>query len=280
MIQERIVPDLWKEADVIPIPKSVAVKVLENDLRPISLTPILSKITFHFVAEWIMSQVRHLVDKKQFGSLAGLSIGKFLSRFEPVNGGVDLGPILFMIMINDLFVNWEDRWKYVDDSSLLETLTRNQESILQTTLDGINQWCGRNNMSLNPRKCKEILICFWKNNPDFRPLTIDEQPIELVKSAKLLGVVFNDDLTWNDHVTYIVKKVFETCLHAYMLRMLKRARADTKTLITMYVTRPILEYCTQVWHYNIPEYLSKDIERIQLRVMKIIIHHYHITMLW
>ena len=65
-----------------------------------------------------------------------------------------------------------------------------------------------------------------------------------------------------------------------MLRILKRARADTKTLITMYVTRPILEYCTQVWHYNIPEYLSKDIERIQLRVMKIIIHHYHITMLW
>ena len=54
-----------------------------------------------------------------------------------------------------------------------------------------------------------------------------------------------------------------------MLRILKRARADTKTLITMYVTRPILEYCTQVWHYNIPEYLSKDIERIQLRAMKI-----------
>ena len=72
-IQVRIVPDLWKEADVIPIPKSVAVKVFENDLRPISLTPILSKIMEHFVAEWIMSQIRHLVDKKQFGSLAGLS---------------------------------------------------------------------------------------------------------------------------------------------------------------------------------------------------------------
>ena len=39
-----ILKDLWKEADVVPIPKSVAVKVFENDLRPISLTPSYQKL--------------------------------------------------------------------------------------------------------------------------------------------------------------------------------------------------------------------------------------------
>ena len=107
-----------------------------------------------------------------------VKIGKFVSSFEPVNGCVPqvtvLGPILFIIMINDLFLDWEDRWKYVDESSLSETLTRDQKSNLQSTLNGINQWCARNNMSLNPRKCKEILVYFWKKNPDFSPLTVDE----------------------------------------------------------------------------------------------------------
>ena len=125
------------------------------------------------------------------------------------------------------------------------------------------QWCARNNMSLNPRKCKEILVCFWKNNPNFPPMIVDEQPIEVVKSAKLLGLIFKDDLKWNDHVAYIVKK---SAKRLYMLRLLKRARCDTKTLISVYFScvRPILEYCAQVWHYNIPEYLSKEIERIQI----------------
>ncbi len=59
-----------------------------------------------------------------------------------------------------------------------------------------------------------------------------------------------------------------------MLRLLKRAKADKKTLITVYISciRPILEYGNQIWYFNIPEYLSKDIERIQRRALKISYH--------
>ena len=61
-IQESLVPDIWKEANVIPIAKTNKIKEAEKDLRPISLTAILSKTLGHFVTEWILTQINHLID--------------------------------------------------------------------------------------------------------------------------------------------------------------------------------------------------------------------------
>ena len=58
-----------------------------------------------------------------------------------------------------------------------------------------------------------------------------------------------------------------------MLRLLKRSNASFNTLITVYTTiiRPVLEYACQVWHYNIQQYLSEEIEKIQKRAFRIIL---------
>lgn len=72
-VQQGIVPTLWKSANVVPIPKVKPARSIQNDLRPISLTPTLSKLLESFVGEWMLETVSSKFDAKQFGGLKGRS---------------------------------------------------------------------------------------------------------------------------------------------------------------------------------------------------------------
>jgi hypothetical protein len=65
-------------------------------------------------------------------------------------------------MVNDLAINHKDRWKYVDDTSLSETIGKGCQSNLQSVINNIDQWCTENDMMLNRSKCKELIISFAK----------------------------------------------------------------------------------------------------------------------
>ena len=89
-------------------------------------------------------------------------------------------------MVNDLAVTHNNRWKYVDDTSLSETIIKGKQSHLQTVIDAIEKWCTENDMVLNDAKYKELIISFAKDTPNFRPLFVGEHCISRVSSAKSL----------------------------------------------------------------------------------------------
>lgn len=344
-IQDGVVPSMWKNADVIPIPKKSVPSDISKDLRPISLTATLSKICERFVTDWLLWSIGTKIDTRQFGSIKNSSathallslihnllsatdasssavrvflldfekafdridhnilvnklrqmnvpqfiikwIRSFLSDrkqrvkltncysdWQTLKGGVPqgsvLGPVLFLVMINDLLIDWSDRWKYVDDSTFAERVSSTGNSELQELVNVIYDWTKVNHMKLNIGKCKELIIDFAKEKHDFLPLTINNVGIERTKSARILGLFVQDNLKWNEHVNHIVKKAGK---RLYMLRVLKRSNADINTLITVYcvIIRPILEYACQVWHFNITEYLSEDIEKVQKRALRIVL---------
>jgi len=122
---------------------------------------------------------------------------------------------------------------------------------------------------LNATKYKELRINFSKQKSDVDFVISNEQCFELVTSAKIAGVTVTDDLKWNARVNNIVLKASK---RLYLLRLLKRADLDVKSLIQFYCTciRSILVYACQTFHSSLPQYLSDDIERIQKRALRII----------
>ena len=304
-------PDVWKCANITPIPKVSKVEDIEKDLRPISLTPTLSKIAEHFVVQdHVKPAILSKLGSDQFGCIPGSStthalitmihnwtketdglsndvrvfvldykkafdlidhsllmiklsdydinpyiinwIGDFLSnRFQRVKlaedcfsewqsvpagvpQGTKLGPWLFIVMIDDLVVpSANGTVKYVDDTTVYEVVDSRGVSQAQNAINEITQWSEINKFQLHPKKCKELRISFSRS-PAIRELvSINETAIiDLVKSVKVLGVIIQDNLKWNQHIDATVKKAAK---RLYFLIQLKRAHVPAKDLVCFYI---------------------------------------------
>ena len=98
---------------------------------------------------------------------------------------------------------------------------------------------------------------------------MEGKEVQLVSSAKLLGLTIANDLTWNDHVTEITKKASK---RLYFLTQLKRAGVPKQDLALFYVScvRSVIDYAAPVFFNGLPQYLKKELVRLEKRAVSII----------
>ena len=130
-----------------------------------------------------------------------VKLGQTVSNWLPVRAGVPqgtkLGPIVFVIMVNDLKLASPlcSYWKYVDDITISEFAAARGVSILQSELDNISTWAATNNMVFNPKKCKEMTLRFRRAG--LSALAIDTKALESVDAHNVLGVTIQSNLKWD-----------------------------------------------------------------------------------
>ena len=157
---------------------------------------------------WITS---YLTNRKQHVVVGGES-----SLDTPVLSGVPQGsvlePLLFLVYIDDvsdvLLSDVSTLNLYADDMLLYKPV-KSIEDIhhLQMDIDTISDWVNCNNLTLNPTKCKTMVISRKRNlvKPHAQ-FTLNSSPLEQVETFKYLGILLSSDLSWSSHIDFICTK--------------------------------------------------------------------------
>ena len=139
------------------------------------------------------------------------------SPLLPVKSGVPqgsiLGPLLFLIYINDLpeCINYASCYLFADDSKVLKSIfTTNDCSQLQMDLTSLEAWCNAWKLRLNQSKSTHLRLSFSNrtNSPHNCHYNIAGAQLQSVRSQRDLGVVISNTLSWQQHYTKLCQKAY------------------------------------------------------------------------
>ena len=163
----------------------------------------------------------------------------------PVTSGVPqgsvLGPLLFLLYINDLADNLDSDCRlFADDITLYRRITSLYDCAkLQADLSKLCRWTQRWQPHLNISKCK-VLCIFNKRAPPYMVYTINNATLEWVNSHKYLGIRITSYLRWSKQCRDAASKAIE------ILSLLRRTMHGTNTEAEkrafVMLVRPLLEY--------------------------------------
>lgn len=170
------------------------------------------------VHSWMQS---YLTNRQQY-----VQVGKCKSKLSYIKYGVPqgsiLGPLLFLIYINDIVnvVDHADIILFADDTNIFisDKDISHLSNRVNTELIKLSHWFKLNKLSLNIKKTNYVIFRtktkIIKNKPIIK---IDNIEIEQVTKTKFLGVIINETLTWNDHIVFIKQKIVKNTGIIYRL---------------------------------------------------------------
>ena len=168
--------------------------------------------------------------------------------------GTVLGPLLFLLYINDLPDDLKSSLirLFADDALLYGVITNEEDGDQLSTRRPTTTRSLAMQMAFNQTKCKTICIS-TKKTPPQRKYTFCGVELEQVNSFSYRGVTITEDLKWSKHITSIASKT------SGVLGMIKRnlwsCPNDVKVTVYKALVRPKLEYASAAWD----PYLQKDI---------------------
>ena len=214
------------------------------------------------VLEWIRGFLRN---REQRVSIRGCHSG-WRSVWSGVPQGSVLGPVLFLVYINDLLDGLQSSGKlFADDAKIYRSIrSQSDQVILQEDLDKLHEWSEKWLLNFNESKCK--VMHFGAKNPNY-DYRMGNTTLATSTMEKDLGILITPNLKPSDQVSRAASAANS------MLGRIRRTFTclDEEMFVPLYKTlvRPRIEYAVQAWN----PYLQKDVtklKKVQRRATKLI----------
>ena len=157
--------------------------------------------------------------------------------------GSILGPLLFLIFINDMTDELDiETHLFADDTNIVETMDDTITSInrINHNLTTLSLWADQWRVTFNALKTHFMRISNKINKPPLPKLYLNHVEIKEVSTCTTLGIILNNTLTWGDHITNIQLRASKrlTIINRY------RHALPRQALETLYISmvRPVIEY--------------------------------------
>ena len=196
------------------------------------------------VFKWFESYLSHRIQYVKYnGILSKIAVIKY-----GVPQGSILGPLLFILYLNDLYKasKLTELVLFADDSNLFIKGHNLEETIinLNTELSKISEWFRANELSLNLNKT-HYMIFSNKNVKRHSNVKIDQTILDKVESTTFLGVDIDSKLSWKSHIYKINNKLSKSIAILYRMKNLMTREWKMKLYNTFVL--PHLNYCNIVW---------------------------------
>ena len=183
--------------------------------------------------------------------------------------GTVLGPLLFVIYINDILDNIDSKGLlFADDSKIFRKIScKNDALLLQDDILRLEAWSDLWLLRFHPDKCHLLTLGKLENIRYCHRYKVCGKEIEHVFEEKDLGVIMDSELTFADHIVEKVKKA--NSIVGCIRRSFSHLDPSTFVMIFTALVRPHLEYGQAIWSPFLRKYINL-IENVQDRATKLV----------
>lgn len=235
-------------------------KILLKKLKSIGLTGTNYK--------WLASYLHDRKQKTLIGNIKSTS--KLISYGVPQ--GSTLGPLLFLIYINDAMdLNIKSNMKLYADDTVIYTRAKSLHvatNILQQDLNHFAKWCNSNKLTINAKKTKAVIFSSKYSNHQLEQteLTINDTTLHYVDHYKYLGFILDKNLDFKKHINESNKIIAYKIYQLLKIRRFINYSAAVKIYKAMIL--PYFDYCDFVLISSNQKALTK-LQRLQNRALRI-----------